>query len=107
MLNRKFHNDFGAAAARLPKMKCAAVLLDSFAHAGDSDAGTIALGAAGSIGADANAVVRNLEQDRRGVLTDPDDALAGFGVAMNVGERFLYDAEQSDLQVAGHAWLCV
>jgi hypothetical protein len=27
----------------------------------------------------------------------------GFGVAMNVGERFLDDAKESDFQIAGHA----
>jgi hypothetical protein len=104
-LNGKFDSDSRAAAAGSPDSEDTLVLLDAFTHAGDSDTLTDFGSFIGMGYADADAVIGDLERNGIGGLLDADDAIPGFGVAMNIGERFLDDAEQSDLQFAGHAFV--
>lgn len=83
------------------------MLLDPFAHAGDSDSGTAAVRGADTTVANADAVVGDFERHGCEVLADAYDAVFCFGVAMNVGERFLDDAKQSDFEFARQARMTV
>lgn len=50
---------------------------------------------------DADAVVADGQVHGAGVRTELDLDLAGLGVAHDIAERFLHDAEQHDLDLAG------
>ncbi len=83
--------------------KGAVEMVHAFAHAGDADAvwnegsaGFVVLG-------NADAVVANIERHQAVGLGDADECILGAGVAMNVGERFLDDAEYGYFDFARHA----
>ena len=71
----------------------------------NADAGTFGAESFRSFGTDfhALAVVNNFEGHFFGVHVDANDCGGAIGVAMDVGEAFLHDAEQSDFGFRGKA----
>jgi hypothetical protein len=76
------------------------VELNTLAHSGDANAVAVRAGVGATSPAEADAIVRDLEQHGFGGLPDTHGAILGFGVAVDVGERFLNDAEQTDFEIA-------
>src|SRR5271155_326601 len=90
--------DGGAGSGSADDVKLPAKLVDPFADAGDANAEGYLSWSAGKNVKDSDAVVLDLHHDRFGVAFDSYARRGGSGVTMNVGQRFLHDTKNSELQ---------
>ena len=91
----------GAGGTRV-HFQASAQLGEALAHAGQADAaGVAAAEALEDIGVEAPAVVGDDEDDEVVGTEDLDVHRAGLGMAVHVGERFLENAKQSQLDLPG------
>src|SRR5208283_290219 len=79
--------------------EAAAELGHAFAHSGNAHTEVDAIGLGEAIGGKLHAVaeINDLQGDRVRVLAEPDGGGVAAGVALNVGEAFLNDAEEGEL----------
>src|SRR5208283_5318430 len=90
----------GGAGGTGFNIEAAAELGHAFAHAWNADAKACSIGLGLPIGGQNNAaaVVNDLEDEGRGGFKKPDCGGNATGMALDVGEAFLNDAEESDFQ---------
>src|ERR1700677_1501963 len=99
---RKYGGNLGAGAVGVD-LEASAELCDALVHALNPDASFRSVESAIRRNGHAAAAILNSKANFSGFAPQGDAGIAAAGVAVNVGERFLHDAEDGHFHIIGKA----